>query len=149
MTVLKRTLDGVLTVICVALFAMLVLTVAWHVFSRQVLDNASTWSEELARYEFVWLGLFASALVSPSAGTSQSTSSSASSRRKPSEWLPSGPARHHRLRRRRSRLGRLGVMYLVIPVTGLIITFYAVYHLMAIQRREEAAIGFPEVDEAI
>src|SRR5690625_4172736 len=60
---IRQALGRVLAVACVALFAILVLTVSWQVFTRQVLGDPSTWSEELARYVFVWLGLFAAALV--------------------------------------------------------------------------------------
>ncbi|WP_461409512.1 TRAP transporter small permease, partial [Georgenia sp.] len=56
-------LDRVLSVACIVLFAVLVVVVTWQVFSRQVLSDPSTWSEEAARYVFVWLGLFGSALV--------------------------------------------------------------------------------------
>ncbi|WP_226925046.1 TRAP transporter small permease [Georgenia thermotolerans] len=56
-------LDRVLSVACIILFAVLVVDVVWQVASRQLLGNPSTWSEEAARYIFVWLGLFGSALV--------------------------------------------------------------------------------------
>jgi TRAP-type C4-dicarboxylate transport system permease small subunit len=59
----NRVLDRVLSVACIILFAVLVVVVVWQVFSRQVLSDPSTWSEEAARYIFVWLGLFGSALV--------------------------------------------------------------------------------------
>lgn len=63
MTAVKNALDRVLTVVCAVLFAALVLDVTWQVFTRQVLASPSGWSEELAKYLFIWLGLFASALV--------------------------------------------------------------------------------------
>lgn len=63
MTSLKAGLDRALEWVCVGLFAALVATVAWQVFTRQVLNNPSSWSEELAKYLFVWLGLFGAALV--------------------------------------------------------------------------------------
>lgn len=63
MNMIKVQLDRVLEWVCVGLFAALVATVAWQVFSRQVLNNPSSWSEELAKYIFVWLGLFGAALV--------------------------------------------------------------------------------------
>lgn len=63
MTAVKNALDRVLTLVCVVLFATLVLDVSWQVFTRQVLASPSGWSEELAKYLFIWLGLFGSALV--------------------------------------------------------------------------------------
>ena len=63
MTAVKNALDRILTWACVALFAVLVLDVSWQVFARQVLNSPSGWSEELAKYLFIWLGLFGAALV--------------------------------------------------------------------------------------
>jgi TRAP-type C4-dicarboxylate transport system permease small subunit len=50
-------LDAVLRASCVGLFALLVLLVTWQVFTRLVLSAPSVWSEEAARYVFVWLSL--------------------------------------------------------------------------------------------
>ncbi len=63
MNAVKTVLDKVLYWITVALFALLVVIVVWQVFSRQILANPATWTDEGARLTFVWLGLFASAFV--------------------------------------------------------------------------------------
>lgn len=63
MTTVKNGIDKVLTWVCVVLFAALVLDVMWQVVTRQILNNPSAWSEELAKYLFIWLGLFGAALV--------------------------------------------------------------------------------------
>src|SRR5699024_3392140 len=63
MTTVKNGIDRVLTWVCVVLFAALVLDVMWQVVTRQILNNPSAWSEELAKYLFIWLGLFGAALV--------------------------------------------------------------------------------------
>ena len=63
MEMTKKILDRVLFWITVVLFALLVIIVVWQVFSRQVLQNPATWTDEGARLNFVWLGLFASAFV--------------------------------------------------------------------------------------
>ena len=57
MTVVRRWLDRTLRAICVVLFAVLVLLVVWQVFTRLVLSAPSAWSEEAARYTFVWASL--------------------------------------------------------------------------------------------
>lgn len=59
----RRVLDRVLAVICVVAFTALVVIVAWQVFTREVLDDSATWTEESARYMFVGLALFAAAYV--------------------------------------------------------------------------------------
>ncbi|NMR21135.1 TRAP transporter small permease [Cellulomonas fimi] len=168
MTAVKSGLDRILAVICWILFALLVVTVVWQVFSRQVLDAPSTWSEELARYEFVWLGFFAAALVFSERGHIAVDFLV----RKFSEnaqrvvaigvqvliivfalgalvwggWRAAMGAWGQSL----SALPtQLGVMYLVMPIAGLFITFYAVYHLQLVVRRKEEPLGYAEVDEAI
>lgn len=60
---IKAALDVVLEWFCLTLFVLLVATVSWQVFTRQVLNDPSGWSEEAAKYIFIWLGLFGSALV--------------------------------------------------------------------------------------
>lgn len=57
MTRVKRYLDVVLKTICVSLFALLVILVSWQVITRLVLNNPSVWTEEAARYVFIWLSL--------------------------------------------------------------------------------------------
>ncbi len=63
MTTLRTTLNTVLAVVSVTLFAVLVATVSWQVISRQILHDPSTWSEELAKILFVWLSFLGSAFL--------------------------------------------------------------------------------------
>jgi TRAP-type C4-dicarboxylate transport system permease small subunit len=59
----RRALDRVLAVVCVVAFTALVVIVAWQVFTREILDDSATWTEESARYMFVGLALFSAAYV--------------------------------------------------------------------------------------
>lgn len=63
METVKKWLDKILSTICVGLFGALVLLVTWQVFTRFILNNPSAFSEELAKYCFVWLVLFGAAFV--------------------------------------------------------------------------------------
>ncbi|GLO67489.1 MULTISPECIES: TRAP transporter small permease [Oceanobacillus] len=63
MEAVKKALDKTLAVICIGLFGFLVLLVTWQVFTRFILNNPSVFSEELAKYCFVWLVLFGAAFV--------------------------------------------------------------------------------------
>ena len=63
MTTARAWLDGTLRTGCVALFALLVLLVAWQVFTRLVLGQPSAWSEEAARHTFVWVSLIGIAIA--------------------------------------------------------------------------------------
>jgi TRAP-type C4-dicarboxylate transport system permease small subunit len=56
-------LDGALRTLCIGLFAVLVLLVAWQVFTRLVLGQPSAWSEEAARHTFVWVSLIGIAIA--------------------------------------------------------------------------------------
>lgn len=49
--------------LCIGLFGLLVLIVVWQVFSRQVLNAPATWTTSVAQYTFVWVALFGSAWV--------------------------------------------------------------------------------------
>lgn len=40
-----------------ALMALLVLSVSWQVLSRYLLSEPSSWTEELARFVMVWIGI--------------------------------------------------------------------------------------------
>lgn len=63
MTLFRTWLDRVLRVLCIALFALLVALVVWQVFTRLVLNDPSAWSEEAARYTFVWVSLIGVAIA--------------------------------------------------------------------------------------
>lgn len=57
MVKLKSVVDKALSVILVTLMALLVIDVLWQVFSRYVLNNPSSFTEELARFLLIWVGL--------------------------------------------------------------------------------------------
>lgn len=63
MTKFKSAIAKVLGWASVVLFALLVCTTVWQVFSRQILQSPSTWSEEFAKVCFVWLAFLGSAYV--------------------------------------------------------------------------------------
>lgn len=159
MDVIKKSLDTMLRLAVIVLFALLVVIVVWQVFSRQVLKSPSAWTEEAARYTFVWVGLFATALVFSERG--HIAVDAVVTRFSPRAqkivavivqlsiigfalmvlvyggWRASRGAWGQSL----SALPtQVGVMYLAMPITGLMIAFYAIYHLMAILRGEEEAI---------
>lgn len=163
MTAIKSSLDIVLKWASVVLFALLVVIVVWQILSR-TLNFPAPWSEEAARYTFVWLGFFASALVFSERGhiavdflvrkqgrTGQRTTALLAQaaiialavlvliwggvQASMGAWnqqLSSLPT-------------TLGVMYLVMPITGVIITVYAVHHLTQVLNDSESP--YPEDDE--
>ncbi|BAU96676.1 C4-dicarboxylate transport system permease small protein [Corynebacterium suranareeae] len=63
MMTLKSGITKALGFASTILFAVLVCVTVWQVFSRQVLHNPSTWSEELSKLLFVWLSFIGSAFL--------------------------------------------------------------------------------------
>ncbi len=61
MTLTRRWLDRFLSALVATLMAALVLDVLWQVFTRFILGAPSSWTEELARYLMIWVGLIGAA----------------------------------------------------------------------------------------
>lgn len=60
---LKEKLDKLLAGLLVVLFSVLLLSVLWQVASRYLLGSPATFTEEVARFSFIWLALLGSAYV--------------------------------------------------------------------------------------
>lgn len=58
---LREKVDRVVEWVLAATVAIMTLNVLWQVFTRFVLQNPSSYTEELARYLLVWLGLLGAA----------------------------------------------------------------------------------------
>jgi len=66
MTVLrsiKKVLDRSLEFLVIVVVAVLVVDVLWQVFTRFVLKNPSTWTEELAVFMLIWVSLLGAAVA--------------------------------------------------------------------------------------
>lgn len=61
---MKQKLDKILGGFLVFLLALIVMAVLWQVFSRYILNSPSSWTDELARYLFIWIGIFGAAYAS-------------------------------------------------------------------------------------
>lgn len=57
---MDKTLGGIL----VLLMVLMVISVLWQVFSRYLLDSASSFTEELSRFLFIWIGILGAAYAS-------------------------------------------------------------------------------------
>ncbi len=60
---LRTVLDKILSVLCGVSFLAMVLLTCWQVFTRYILGNPSSWSEELVSYLFAWMALFGTSYV--------------------------------------------------------------------------------------
>ncbi|WP_404380014.1 TRAP transporter small permease [Knoellia locipacati] len=161
----RKVIDRVLAVLCVVIFTVLVLIVGWQVFSRQVLPTPASWTEETARYVFVVLAMFGSALVFSERG--HIAVELLATR------FPLGVQRamavaveltvvffavfvliYGGLRATRNAWGQnistmplsVGQIYAVLPVAGVLITYFAICHLVGILAGEKEAV--PQIDEA-
>lgn len=61
MNVIMTHIEHWLAKACAVLMAVMVLDVTWQVFSRFILSNPSSITEELARFLLIWIGLLGSA----------------------------------------------------------------------------------------
>lgn len=60
---MKHTLDKILGVLLVFLMAVMVIAVSWQVFSRYVLQASSSFTEEIARFLLIWIGILGAAYI--------------------------------------------------------------------------------------
>lgn len=160
----RGVLDRILAVICCVAFVALVVIVSWQVFTRQVLNSSATWTEEAARYTFVGLALFAAAYVFSERGH---IAVEILVERLPERlqlamavlielivigftvlvFIIGG------LRIAENAWGQnlstlplsVGQAYLALPVSGALIVFYSVYHILGVLSGAERPT--PEFDE--
>lgn len=144
----KKAVDGILSVATAILFATLVVVVTWQVVSRLVLNNPSTWSEEFAKYCFVWLSLIAAALVFGERGHIAVTfvvDKFPRGARKAIAiviqlliaafavlvliWGGIGAAQNTWLQNLTALPLQIGHMYIVMPIAGAFVLFYALYNI--------------------
>ncbi|MEM6161579.1 TRAP transporter small permease [Erwinia sp. P6884] len=57
----KNAVDNLLALFCIIVMVMLVICVVWQVFSRYVLQQPSTSTDEIARFSMIWVGLLGAA----------------------------------------------------------------------------------------
>lgn len=168
MTAAKNVLDRILQAACVVLFAVLVVDVSWQVFARQVLDSPSGWSEVLAKYLFIWMGLFGSALVFGERGH---IAVDVAVRRLPEKVqiavtvvvqlailtfaslvLVWGGFRVSSLAWDQVLPGlplKVGLLYLALPISGILILLYTLYHLIRILTGAERAVDLDAEPELL
>jgi TRAP-type C4-dicarboxylate transport system permease small subunit len=63
LTRISAALDRAVAALMACLLVLTVLAVTWQVVSRYLLNDPSGWTEELARFLLVWIGLFGGAFA--------------------------------------------------------------------------------------
>lgn len=147
MNALTKGLMTALKWICVVLFAALVIVVVWQVFARLVLNQPQAWTDEASRMIFVWLGLFAAAFVFGERGHIAVTfvvDKMPLGLRKVVAvliqvgiavfavfvliWGGVGAAQNTWLQNLTALPLQIGHMYIILPIVGVAIIFYAIYN---------------------
>jgi TRAP-type C4-dicarboxylate transport system permease small subunit len=59
----KNKLDKIVSWMLIILMGLMVLNVSWQVLSRYVVQNPSSFTDELSRYMLIWLGMLGAAYV--------------------------------------------------------------------------------------
>ena len=68
MKTLRTVLTRLLNVLAGASFIVMVVLTCWQVFTRYILSNPSSWSEELVAYMFAWMSLLGASIVTSERG---------------------------------------------------------------------------------
>ena len=156
---MKRLTDGItriLSVVLIFLMAAMVLDVTWQVFTRFILRDPSGFTEELAGFLLIWIGLLGASYayyVKAHLGIDVLTSGLSGAKRKISEILIAGTVflfalfvlvlggwrlvdLTFTLRQISPVMGiPMGVVYMVLPVTGILFMYYSIYYMVEAVKR--------------
>ena len=61
---MRQTIDRYLGIFLAILMAIMTIDVLWGVFTRYAMGNQASWSEELARFLLIWIGILGAAYAS-------------------------------------------------------------------------------------
>jgi len=61
---LRRKVDKILANILIFIMSVMVINVLWQVFTRYIMGDPSSFTDELARYLMIWIGILGAAYVS-------------------------------------------------------------------------------------
>lgn len=62
--ILRQKVDKVLANVLIVIMSIMVINVLWQVFTRFIVGTPSSFTDELARYLMIWLGILGAAYVS-------------------------------------------------------------------------------------
>ena len=151
----QKSLNKVLEMFLVILMSVLVVDVLWQVFSRYLLSSPSSFTDELAGFLLIWVGVLGAAYVS---GRKEHLAIDILIQRSPparqrlllylihslillfalSVMVIGGTALMYTrfvLQVKSAALQLpLGYVYIVLPISGLIIMFYEVLHILNLKR---------------
>lgn len=160
-------LNTTLKALSALFFTLLVLATTWQVFSRLVLNSPVTWSEELAKMLFVWLSFLGSALVYGERGhmAVEFLARQFDDRKERFfaiwthvvslifavfvlVWGGANAAINAWSQNLTALPINIGSVYLVMPIAGVAIVLYAIYHIIEISAGRESNYPIPESEVA-
>lgn len=150
LTTIKKGLDRILIWLCILFCGLMVVLVSYQVAARFIFHNPSAISEEAARLCFVWMGLLASALLYGEKGhmninfipekcgpywSKYLTVLSEILTLGMALWILTWGGYHISLNgmgQTNSAMPwlRVGVIYSVVPFSGICVVFYACYNIL-------------------
>ena len=161
--IMKRLTDSItriLSVVLICLMAAMVLDVVWQVFTRFILRDPSGFTEELAGFLLIWIGLLGASYayyVKAHLGIDVLTSGLSGVKRKISEILVAGIVflfalfvlalggwrladLTFTLKQISPVMGiPMGYVYMVLPVTGILFMYYSFYFMVESWKRSKEA----------
>lgn len=165
---LRNLLNKVLDVLAGVSFLAMVALTCWQVFTRYLLKNPSSWSEELVSYLFAWMSLFGASIVVGERGHMNIpilVEKMGDSARKffaifaevvafafSAVILVYGGVQITSLAmgQMTSSLGvPIGVFYIVLPVSGVINLVYTVLNIIGIANGSISLDNVSEADQAV
>jgi TRAP-type C4-dicarboxylate transport system permease small subunit len=153
----EKKLNRVLEIFLVILMSVLVVDVLWQVFSRYLLDSPSSFTDELAGYLLIWVGVLGAAYV---AGKKEHLAIDILVQKSPPERQRKLQFLIHSLillfalsvmviggsslvytrfvlQVKSAALQLpLGYVYIVLPLSGLIIIYYEILHIVHLRKTQ-------------
>ena len=160
MKTLTRIITRILSAVLVLLMSVMVLDVTWQVFTRFILRDPSDYTEELAGFLLIWIGLLGASyayFVKAHLGIDVLTSRLSGVKRQISEILVAGIVflfalfllvfggwrlvdLTFTLKQISPVMGiPMGYVYLVLPLTGILFMYYSVYFVVETIKRNRHA----------
>lgn len=151
LSVTKKIIDKILSQVVIVLMAIITINVLWQVFSRFVLQNPSSFTEELARYMLIWIGILGAAYVAGQKLHLAIDLLSTKLKGKPNSMLEIfiqlcifffsffvmliGGIRLVYITLQLNQISAalqvpLGYVYLVVPISGALMMFYSTYFII-------------------
>jgi TRAP-type C4-dicarboxylate transport system permease small subunit len=155
-----KTLTGIITrilsAVLVLLMAIMVLDVTWQVFTRFILRDPSEYTEELAGFLLIWIGLLGASyayFVKAHLGIDIFTSRLSGAKKQISEIIVAGTVflfalfilviggwrlvdLTFTLKQISAVMGiPMGYVYMVLPLTGILFMYYSVYYILEALKR--------------